>query len=50
MRSIPFRGSGVKRFGANARLDRMATNRVITIAIITVLVLLIIGVIYSKFK
>jgi len=29
---------------------RMATNRVITIAIITVLVLLIIGVIYSKFK
>jgi len=29
---------------------RMATNRIITIAIITVLVLLIIGVIYSKFK
>jgi len=29
---------------------RMATNRVITIAIITVLVLLIIGVIYSKFR
>jgi len=29
---------------------RMATNRVITVAIITVLVLLIIGVIYSKFK
>ncbi|RMD40491.1 hypothetical protein DV735_g4628, partial [Chaetothyriales sp. CBS 134920] len=29
---------------------RMATNRLITIAIITVLVLLIIGVIYSKFK
>ena len=29
---------------------RMATNRVITIAIITVLVLLIVGVIYSKFK
>ena len=29
---------------------RMATNRVITIAIITALVLLIIGVIYSKFK
>jgi len=28
---------------------RMATNRIITIAIITVLVLLIIGVIYSKF-
>ena len=28
---------------------RMATNRLITIAIITVLVLLIIGVIYSKF-
>jgi len=29
---------------------RMATNRIITIAIITVLVLLIIGVIYSKFR
>ncbi|KIW49661.1 hypothetical protein PV05_11318 [Exophiala xenobiotica] len=29
---------------------RMATNRLITIAIITVLVLLIIGVIYSKFR
>jgi len=29
---------------------RMATNRMITIAIITVLVLLIIGVIYSKFR
>ncbi|KAK4937866.1 t-SNARE VTI1 [Elasticomyces elasticus] len=29
---------------------RMATNRIITIAIITVLILLIIGVIYSKFK
>lgn len=29
---------------------RMATNRIITIAIITVLVLLIILVIYSKFK
>lgn len=29
---------------------RMATNRIVTIAIITVLVLLIIGVIYSKFK
>lgn len=29
---------------------RMATNRIITIAIITVLVLLIVGVIYSKFK
>ncbi|KAK3946211.1 vesicle transport v-SNARE protein [Diplogelasinospora grovesii] len=29
---------------------RMATNRIITIAIITVLVLLIIAVIYSKFK
>jgi vesicle transport through interaction with t-SNAREs protein 1 len=29
---------------------RMATNRVITIAIITVLVLLIFAVIYSKFK
>ncbi|KEF57616.1 vesicle transport through interaction with t-SNAREs 1 [Exophiala aquamarina CBS 119918] len=28
---------------------RMATNRIITIAIITVLVLLIVGVIYSKF-
>ncbi|MCJ1433113.1 hypothetical protein MMC27_002472 [Xylographa pallens] len=29
---------------------RMATNRIITVAIITVLVLLIIGVIYSKFR
>lgn len=29
---------------------RMATNRIMTIAIITVLVLLIIGVIYSKFR
>lgn len=29
---------------------RMATNRVITIAIITVLVLLIIAVIFSKFR
>jgi len=29
---------------------RMATNRIITIAIITVLILLIIGVIYSKFR
>jgi len=29
---------------------RMATNRIITIAIITVLVLLIFGVIYSKFR
>lgn len=29
---------------------RMATNRIITIAIITVLVLLIIGVIYGKFR
>ncbi|KAM5441984.1 t-SNARE VTI1 [Microsporum ferrugineum] len=29
---------------------RMATNRIITIAIITVLVLLIVGVIYSKFR
>jgi len=28
----------------------MATNRIITIAIITVLVLLIIAVIYSKFR
>jgi len=28
----------------------MATNKIITIAIITVLVLLIIAVIYSKFK
>jgi len=28
----------------------MATNRLITIAIITVLVLLIVAVIYSKFK
>ncbi len=34
----------------NHRGNRMATNRIITIAIITVLVLLIIGVIYSKFK
>jgi hypothetical protein len=31
-------------------MDRMATNRLITIAIITVLVLLIIGVIWSKFR
>ena len=31
-------------------LLRMATNRIITIAIITVLVLLIFGVIYSKFR
>jgi vesicle transport through interaction with t-SNAREs protein 1 len=30
--------------------DRMATNRIITIAIITVLVLLIIAVIWSKFR
>lgn len=30
-------------------VTRMATNRVITIAIITVLVLLIFAVIYSKF-
>ncbi|MCJ1476493.1 hypothetical protein MMC13_005159 [Lambiella insularis] len=29
---------------------RMATNRIITVAIITVLVLLIMGVIYSKFR
>ena len=29
---------------------RMATNRIITIAIITVLVLLIIAVIWSKFR
>jgi len=29
---------------------RMATNRIITVAIITVLVLLIVGVIYSKFR
>jgi vesicle transport through interaction with t-SNAREs protein 1 len=28
----------------------MATNRIITIAIITVLVLLIVAVIYSKFR
>lgn len=31
-------------------LTRMATNRVITIAIITVLVLLIIFVIWAKFR
>jgi len=31
-------------------LCSMATNRIITIAIITVLVLLIIAVIYSKFR
>ena len=30
-------------------IDRMATNRIITVAIITILVLLIIAVIYSKF-
>jgi vesicle transport through interaction with t-SNAREs 1 len=35
---------------ANATCYRMATNRIITIAIITVLVLLILGIIYSKFK
>jgi len=35
---------------ANEVLYRMATNRIITIAIITVLVLLIIAVIYSKFR
>lgn len=29
---------------------RMATNRIITIATITVLILLILAVIYSKFK
>ena len=33
-----------------SKLDRMATNRLITIAIITVLVLLIIAVIYNKFR
>ena len=33
-----------------AKFDRMATNRIITIAIITVLVLLIFAVIYSKFR
>jgi hypothetical protein len=35
---------------ANAPLPSMATNRIITIAIITVLVLLIIAVIWSKFR
>lgn len=30
--------------------DRMATNKIVTIAIITVLVLLIIAVIVSKFR
>jgi Cu/Ag efflux pump CusA len=35
---------------ANASLLSMATNRIITIAIITVLVLLIIAVIWSKFR
>ena len=34
---------------ANCHVFRMATNRLITIAIITVLVLLIFAVIYSKF-
>ena len=38
------------RGSANEVLCRMATNRIITIAIITVLVLLIIAVIYSKFR
>ena len=31
-------------------LHRMATNRIITVAIITVLILLIIAVVYSKFR
>lgn len=31
-------------------VSRMATNRIITIAIITVLILLIIAVIWSKFR
>jgi Cu/Ag efflux pump CusA len=35
---------------ANSSLLSMATNRIITIAIITVLVLLIIAVIWSKFR
>lgn len=35
---------------ADKQLRRMATNRIITIAIITILVLLIFAVIYSKFK
>ena len=34
---------------ANYYSRRMATNRIITIAIITVLVLLIVAVIFSKF-
>jgi hypothetical protein len=48
VRSIPF--VGLEDADANTEPGRMATNRIITIAIITALVLLIIGVIYSKFK
>lgn len=36
--------------GADYGRIRMATNRIITISIITVLVLLIIAVIFSKFS
>jgi flagellar basal body-associated protein FliL len=37
-------------FRATANDSRMATNKIITVAIITVLVLLIIAVIVSKFR
>lgn len=48
--SFPAHLFWIRQVSANSLARRMATNRLITIAIITVLVLLIIGVIYSKFR
>ncbi|KAF1832107.1 V-snare-domain-containing protein [Decorospora gaudefroyi] len=48
LRSEGYTDRSIKTLRGMAR--RMATNRIITIAIITVLVLLIIAVIYSKFR